>query len=214
MNQIEQDCRRQIVEAGKLLYDKGLLVSTDGNLSVRVSQNEILITASGFCKGKLTENEITKVDLDGNIICGLKPARDIRMHLAMYKTRPMLKAIAHAHPPVTTGFAISDYDFSKVTLPEVVFAIGSVQMTDYALPTTEQVPVAVTKKLIEDPDCEALILANHGAVTLGNTIMDCAYKMETLEMYLKALVVAKILGKERVLSEEQVCEIKKLKQGI
>ena len=209
----ENQCRRNIVEVGKLLYDKKLLVSTDGNLSVRISENEVLITASGFCKGRLTPEQITKVDMEGNIISGLKPARDIQMHLTTYKTRPQAKAIVHAHPPISTGFAIAGFQFDHVTLPEILFSIGTIGVTDYAAPTTPDVPKVVAKKLWECPTCEALILANHGALTMGTDIMDAYYKMETLEMFLTATLVSKILGRENVLTERQVKEVWSIKNG-
>lgn len=209
----EDDCRRDIVRVGKLLYDKGLLVSTDGNISIKLSENEILITSSGFCKGMITTDQITKVDMQGNVISGLKPARDIKMHLAVYKCRADAKAVVHAHPPIATGFSITNTTFDKVTLPEVMFSIGSVAVTEYAAPTTENVPLVVTKKLLECPDSMALILSNHGALTIGFDVMDAYFKMETLEMFLKATIVSKILGKENYLNERQIEEVKALIKG-
>jgi L-fuculose-phosphate aldolase len=206
----ENQCRNDIVKVGKLLYDRKLMVSTDGNISVRLSDNEILITSSGFCKGFLTPELITKVDMEGNIISGLKPARDIRMHLAVYRTRKEARAVVHSHPPITTGFAITSTTFEKVTLPEVMFALGSVAVTEYAAPTTAEVPVVVEKKLRECPESQALILANHGALTIASDVMEAYYKMETLEMFLTATLVSKILGKENSLSDSQVREVKEI----
>lgn len=209
----EDKYRKDIVKVGKLLYDKGLLVATDGNISIKLSENEILITSSGFCKGMITTEQITKVDMEGNIISGLKPARDIRMHLAVYKCRKDVKAVVHAHPPITTGFSITNTTFEKVTLPEVMFSIGSIAVTEYAAPTTANVPLVVTEKLLECPDSMALILSNHGALTLGCDVMDAYFKMETLEMFLKATIISRILGNERPLNYEQVEEVKALIQG-
>lgn len=207
----EEQCRRDIVDVGKMLYDRKLLIATDGNLSVRLSETELLITSSGFCKGRLTTDKITKVDMEGNILSGLKPARDIRMHLAVYKARPNAKAVVHAHPPIATGFAIAGVEFNSVTLPEILFSIGSIGVTEYATPTTEEVPKSVIKKLNEDLRCEALILANHGALTFGSDLMDAFYKMETLEMFLTATLVSKILGTENALTSDQVQRVWALK---
>lgn len=209
----EEKSKQDIIEVGKMLYNKGLNVSTDGNISIRISENEILITASGYSKAKLTPELITKVDLDGNIIYGKKPARDIRMHLATYKTRKDVKAIVHCHPPIATGFAITETDLSKITLPEILFTLGQVGITDYATPTTEEVPKTVIKKLNENKDYGALILACHGALTFGVDIMEAYYKMETLEMFLTATLVSKILGNERVLPKEEVDKVLHLKNG-
>ena len=206
----EKECRNDIIKVGKLLYDRKLMVSTDGNISVRLSDNEILITSSGFCKGFLTTEQITKVDMEGNIISGLKPARDIRMHLAVYRTRKEASAVVHTHPPVTTGFSITATTFDKVTLPEVMFSLGCVAVTDYAAPTTAAVPISVEKKLLEYPDCQALILANHGALTFASNIMEAYFKMETLEMFLSATLVSKILGGENSLSDNQIREVKEI----
>jgi L-fuculose-phosphate aldolase len=204
----ERELRTDIIKVGKLLYDRKLMVSTDGNISVKLSEEEILITASGFCKGMLTIDQITKVDMEGNVISGLSPARDIRMHLSVYKCRPKAKAVVHTHPPIATGFAIAGENFEKVTLPEVIFAIGNIGVTEYAAPTTPNVPVVVSNKLLENPDCQALILANHGALTLGADVMDAYFKMETLEMFLTATLVSKILGRENSLNDKQIREVK------
>ncbi len=214
MNAREAELIQEMIQVGKEMYDKGLLIGTDGNISTRISNNEVLITASGFCKGKLRQEHITKVDMDGNVIEGLKPARDIRMHLAVYKERPETKAVVHAHPPVTTGFAMSEISFDKVALPEVLFAINSIGITGYTTPTTIEVPMEVTRTLQRDKECLALILANHGALTLGEDVYDAFYKLETLEMFLKATLVSKLIGNTRYLDKEQLEKVNLLKQGI
>lgn len=209
----EQQYRKDIIEVGRRLYQKGLLVSTDGNISIRLSQNEILITSSGFCKGTLTADQITKVDMNGNILSGLKPARDIKMHLATYRCRPDAKAIVHAHPPMTTGFAMTNGKFDRVTLPEVLFTMGKIGITEFALATTEEVPMVVEKTLQEDPDYGALILASHGALTFGNDVMEAYYKMETLEMFITATLVSKLFGNVNYLSKIQEGQVWNLVKG-
>ncbi len=209
----EEQSKHDIIEVGKMLYNKGLNVSTDGNISIRISENEILITASGYSKAKLTPDLITKVDLEGNIIYGKMPARDLRMHLATYKTRSDAKAIVHSHAPITTGFAITETDLSQITLPEILFTLGRVGITEYATPTTAEVPKTIIKKLNENKEYGALILANHGALTFGANIMEAYYKLETLEMFLTATLVSKILGNIRTLPNEEVEKIMHLKNG-
>ncbi len=203
----ETEYRQQIIDVGRRLYERKLLVAKDGNMSIRTGENEMLITASGFCKGELTPEQVTKTDLSGRVMSGLKPAADIHMHLAVYKCRPQAKAVVHAHPAVTTGFAISGQDLSRITLPEVIFHLGKVGVTEYATPTTMEVPRVVTAKLNELPDCKALVLANHGALTFSHSLMDAFYKMETLEVYLTATLVSKILGNENVLSQHQLQKV-------
>ena len=210
----ESELKEDIAEVGRRLYERKLNVSTDGNMSIRISENEILITASGVCKGYLTVDQITKVDMSGNVLSGPKPARDIRMHLAAYEIREHVRAVVHCHPPITTGFAISGARFDRMTLPEIMFSIGTVGVTEYATPTTAEVPVVVSKTLLEDPECHALILANHGALTLGSDIYDAYYKMETLEMFLTATLVARALGNENVLTDEQAAAVRALVTGL
>lgn len=210
---LEQN-KRDIVQIGKELYEKGLLVGTDGNISIRTAENEILITASGICKGKMQTQNITRVDMQGTILSGQKPARDIRMHLAAYNERPDIKAVVHAHPPITTGYTMSEVSFDKVALPEVLFALQGITMTDYTTPTTIEVPREVKRVLKENPTCETILLANHGAMTLSKLdVFDAFYKMETLEMFAKANIVSKLLGHTRYLNEEQMTKVYRLIQG-
>lgn len=205
--------KQDIVQVGKELYQKGLLIGTDGNISIRMGQNEILITASGVCKGKMGLEHVTLVDMEGNIIRGMKPARDIRMHLAVYRERPEAKAIVHAHPPITTGYAMCEVDFSKVALPEVFFTLQNIATTNYTTPTTIEVPREITRVLSTNKVCQAILLANHGALTIGTDVYDAFYKMETFEMFLKANLVSKIVGKTRYLDENQMKKVNRLLDG-
>lgn len=205
--------KRDMVQVGKELYDRGLLIATDGNLSVRLTENEVLITASGICKGNMTEDQLTLVNLDGEIIEGLKPARDIRMHLAVYKERPEVKAVVHAHPPITTGAAMSDIDLSRIALPEVLFSLNGIAITRYCTPTTIEVPREVTRILKEQKNCQAILLANHGALTMGSSIYDAFYKMETLEMFFKATLASKIFGNTQYLNSAQLEKVHRLVDG-
>lgn len=213
MYKTQEQYKRDIVEVGKQLYDKGLLVGTDGNISIRTGENEVLITASGFCKGKLETKHITKVDMDGNVLNGLKPARDIRMHLAAYRERPDIKAVVHAHPPVTTGYAMSEVSFDKVALPEVLFALQGIAVTEYTTPTTIEVPREVTRVLKENPQCQTILLANHGALTMSTDVYDAFYKMETLEMFTTANLVSRLVGHTRYLNHDQMVKVNRLISG-
>lgn len=213
MGMTEDQCRQEMVQVGKELYVKGLLVGTDGNLSIRTGENEVLITASGFCKGRMGPEHITKVDMDGQIISGMKPARDIRMHLAVYRERKDAKAVVHAHPPVTTGYAMSEINFEKVALPEVLFNLKGIAVTGYTTPTTIEVPREVKRVLNENPKFQTILLANHGALTLGDDVWDAFYKMETLEMFAKANLVSRILGNTRYLNKEQMTQVDRLIDG-
>lgn len=104
--------------------EKGLLVGKGGNYSVRIGENQILLTASGFCKSEISEEQISLVDMEGNLLEGLKPAADIRMHLEVYRSMPEIRAIVHSHPPIMTGFAMSNYTFEDFCMPEAMLDIG------------------------------------------------------------------------------------------
>jgi L-fuculose-phosphate aldolase len=176
----EADTRRQIVEAGKKLRDRFFVASNDGNISARLSDDELLITPTTVNKGDVTEDQVLKIDMDGRVIAGsLKPSSETKMHLAVYRTRPDVRAIVHAHPPTATGFAVCRIRLDQdVILPEVVFGMGKIGFAEYGTPTTEEIPNAVIKEI---PDCEALLLSNHGALTVGGDVMQAYYRMEVLE---------------------------------
>ncbi len=208
---IERRIKRMMIDIGKRLDQKNLLVGTGGNFSVRLSNDEVLITASGLCKAMLKPCHITKVDMQGNIISGMKPARDILMHLAVYRMKPRVRAIVHSHPPFITGFAVSPYRFETVALSEVLLDLGAIAVADYAVPATEQVPRAVERALRQNEDAKAVVLSGHGALTFSEKdIRDACFNMEVLEMVAQSLFVAQVMGGVRALSTEQIDEMRKL----
>jgi L-fuculose-phosphate aldolase len=206
----EQEARRQIVDAGRRLRDRFFVASNDGNMSARLSDNEILVTPSGMNKGDITPDQILKIDMQGRVISGsLKPSSETRMHLAVYKVRPDVQAIVHAHPPVATGFAACHARLDQdVILPEVVFGLGRIGFAEYGTPTTSEVPDAVVKEI---PDCEAVLLSNHGALTVGTDVMQAYYRMEVLEMYARVRLVTRIIGEPKPLSQSEVSELFKVR---
>jgi len=205
--------RNEIIEVGKKLYAKDFVASNDGNISIRISENEILITPTGVSKGAMTPDQILKIDLNGNVLSGfLAPSSETKMHLAIYKKRPDVKAVVHAHPPTATGFAVAGIPFDEISLPEVIFNLGKIELSDYATPTTNQVPKVVGDKI---GDCNALLLANHGAVTVGNkNAMEAYYRMETLEAVCKITFVAKMLGHINYLNDAQKNELYEIREKI
>ena len=207
---LEADARPQIVEAGKRLRDRFFIASNDGNISARISGNEVLITPTGVNKGDVTLETILKIDMQGNVISGGgKPSSETKMHLAVYRTRPDVQAIVHAHPPTATGFAACHIRLDQdVILPEVVFGLGKIGFAEYGTPTTDEIPNAVVKEI---PDCEALILANHGALTVGPDVMQAYYRMEVLEMYARVKLVTRILGEPKPLMSDAVSELYKVR---
>ena len=206
----DAEARRQIVEAGRRLRDRFFIASNDGNISARLSEDRILVTPTSVNKGDVTPEQIITIDLQGNVVAGtLKPSSETKMHLAVYKVRPDVQAIVHAHPPTATGFAASRMRLDQdIILPEVVFGLGKIGFAEYGTPTTDEIPNAVVKEI---PDCEALLLANHGALTVGADVMGAYYRMEVLEMYARVRLVTQILGGPRPLSSDEVGELHKIR---
>lgn len=204
----------EIIEVGREMYQKGLIVGTDGNISARLDDGSIAITGSGYCKGKLEPDNISVVNLKGDILFGPKPARDIRMHLAVYRTNEAARAVVHAHPPVITGFSATHYDFGNVLFPEALFNLNGIAFSDYAVPISVDVSRKVVDTLNRTPDSRAIVLANHGALTFGETVWQAFYEMETLELLAKSTLIAKIIGNPHYLNAEELGVVRRLLAGV
>lgn len=207
----ENRIRDSIIKAGRKLAERFFVAANDGNISARLGGSEILITPTGVNKGDLTPEMLLKVDGEGKVLSGtLKPTSEMKMHLAVYRRRPEVRAIVHAHPPAATGFAACRIRLDReVVLPEVIFGLGRIGFAEYATPTTAEVPQAVEKEI---GGCEALLLANHGALTVGEEVEQAYYRMETLEMYARIRLVTHLLGGPKVLEEEQVQKLQNVRQ--
>jgi len=194
--------KKDMMEAGRRLYEKGLVASADGNISVRVAPNEILATTAGVCKGLLSSEHIVQVDLQGKRVGGKgEPSSELKMHLLIYRERPDVKAVVHAHPPVSTGFAVAGIPLAQCILPEVVVSLGSVPIAAYGTPSTDEVCDAILPIVGR---ANAFLLANHGVVTLGEDVFQAYYRMETVEHFAKILLTARMLGNVNVLTRDQV----------
>jgi L-fuculose-phosphate aldolase len=203
--------RQEILEVGRRLQQRFFVAANDGNISCRLGEKEFLITPTTVNKGDMAAEMLLKVDPQGQVLSGsLRPSSEMKMHLAVYRRRPDVKAIVHAHPPTATGFATCRIRLDQdVILPEVVFGLGRIGFSDYGTPTTEEVPLAVEREIA---DCEALLLANHGALTVGDSPMQAYYRMETLEMYSRVRLVTTLLGGPKPLSESQVADLLQVRE--
>ena len=203
--------REKIVEVGKKLAEHFFVASNDGNISVRVSSNEVIITPTGVNKGDLKTSDILKIDMQGKLLSGSgKPSSETKMHLAVYRERPDIKAIVHAHPPTATGFAASRIRLDQnIILPEVIFGLGKIGFAEYGTPTTEELPIQVSK-VIKDSD--ALLLSNHGALTVADEVMKAYYQMEVLEMYTRVMLVCIQLGGAKPLNNTQVQDLYRIRE--
>ena len=204
----EHQIRSQIVEAGRWLYQKRFIAATEGNISARLGER-IFITPAGECKGLLSPEEIVETDLSGLKVAGERnPSSEAVLHLAIYRRRPDVGAVVHAHPPYATAFAVAGIALDKPVLPEVVLMVGKVPLVPYATPGTSEMADGVCALITEQ---DALLLGNHGAVTCGADLRSACFKMETLEHFAWISTIARILGGERELTSDQVARIKTLK---
>lgn len=200
----EYEIKKQICDIGKRIYDKGMVASNDGNISVKLNDNEYLCTPTGVSKGFMTPEYICKVDASGNVLQayeGFKPSSEIKMHMRVYRERPDVNSVVHAHPLYATSFAIAGIPLTEPIMPEAVIALGCVPIAEYGTPSTEEIPDAVSKYL---PYYDAVLLENHGALTYSDSLLNAYHKMESVEFYAQLLYQSKMLGGPKRLSDEQV----------
>lgn len=210
----ELELKQDIVEIGRRIWLRGYVAANDGNISVRIGPDEFLSTPTGVSKGFMTPEMIIKINGAGEVLSGdLKPSSEIKMHLRVYLERPDVTGVVHAHPPISTAFAVAGIPLNKKFLPEVIVTLGEIPLTEYATPSTDEVPEAVAE-LVKDHD--ALLLANHGALTLGSDVFNAYYKLETMEHYANISLAAKQLGGEWELPPERIAQLKEVryKMGI
>ncbi len=205
----EDQLRADIVEVGRRLYARGYTASNDGNISVRLDGGRLLMTPKSVCKGFMTPQMMCVTDLDGRKLAGERdPSSEMQMHLEVYRQRPDVNAVVHAHPPVATAFAVAGIPLDRAVLAEVVTTLGSVPIAEYATPSTKALPEAVRRYVTAH---DGMLLANHGALTLGTDLFSAYYKMETIEHFAKISFTARMLGGERLLSREEVGRLQGLR---
>ena len=205
-----QEEREAVCRVGKLLYDRGYVAANDGNISVRVGEGRLLITPSGVSKGRMTPDMLLVTDLDGTVIEGNRhPSSEGKMHLEVYRGRPDVNAVVHAHPPVSTAFAVCRRGLETPYLSELVAGLGQVPCTpSFAMLSTEEVPQSVRPYLA---DHNALLLANHGALAWGGDLWEAFDRLETVEHTAKIVLNAQLLGGGIPLTEEDVVRLQGLR---
>lgn len=202
--QNEFKVKQEICEIGKRIYNKGMVAANDGNISVKLNDHEFLCTPTGVSKGFMTPEFICKVDENGKVLqanAGYRPSSEIKMHMRVYKERPDVQSVVHAHPLYATTFAIAGIPLTQPIMPEAVIALGCVPIAEYGTPSTEEIPDAVSKYL---PYYDAVLLENHGALTYSDSLLAAYHKMESVEFYAQLLYQAKMLGGPKELSKSQV----------
>ena len=200
-----------IVEVGRRLWTRGYVASNDGNISVRIDRERLLMTPASVSKGFMTPDMMVVTDLEGRLLSGApgrKPSSEIQMHLVVYRERPDVGAVVHAHPPLSTGFAVAGIPLDRAVLAEVVTTLGSIPIAEYGTPSTQELADAVAPYVRMH---DGLLLANHGALALGKDLFGAYYKMETIEHFARISLVARMLGGERLLSREEVERLQSLR---
>ncbi len=206
---IESSLRADIVEVGRRMYARGYTASNDGNISVRYGADRLLMTPKSVCKGFMSPDMMCVTDLEGRKLQGDRdPSTEMLMHLEVYRQRPDVQAVVHAHPPIATGFAVAGIPLDRAVLAEVLTTLGSIPIAAYATPSTTELPTAV-RKYIKAHD--GMLLANHGALTVGGDLYAAYFKMETIEHFAKISLVARLLGRENLIAREEVLRLQELR---
>ena len=184
--------RKKLVETGRRLYERGFLAGSDGNMSVRLPDDRVVVTPSGRPKGRLSPADLVVIDLDGNHLEGtLQASSEVAMHLFVYRERPEIQACVHSHAPCATAFAAAGEELPDNVLPEVVLFVGGIPLTAYAPPGTPAVPESLEPHIA---DRSAFLLRNHGLLTIGRNLEEAYNRHETVEHYARIVLLARGIG--------------------
>lgn len=199
-----RELREQICDVCHKMWQKGWVAANDGNVSVRLEDDTFLVTPTGMSKSFITPEKLVHMDKTGTVLDaedGLHPSSEIKMHLRCYEERADIGAVLHAHPPVATGFAVANKPLDEYSMIETVITLGSVPVTPYGTPSTQEVPNAIVPYLDTH---DAMLLQNHGALTVGADVITAYYRMETLELFAQITLNAHLLGGAWELSKENI----------
>jgi len=206
----ENEHRQDICEIGRLLHQKGFVAATDGNVSVRLPGGDVLATPTGVSKGMMRPDDMVIVDPEGHKLHGQKNASsELAMHLMIYRRRPDVHSVVHAHPPVATGYAAAGLSLDKALVSEIVLGLGCVPLAPYGTPGTPELSQAL-KDFV--PRYDALLMANHGVVTYGEDLLRAYFKMETVEHFARIALVTEVLGRQKLLSSAEVDKLMEARQ--
>ena len=198
----ERKHREEIVHYGRMLHQRGFVAAMDGNLSVRLGKNRILVTPTGVSKGGMRPADMVIVDLDGKRIAGRRNVTsEIGMHLLIYRVREDVQAIVHAHPPTATGFAAAGMALTEPLVCEVVMGLGCIPLARYGTPGTSELAQTLEPYV---PNYDAILMSNHGVVVYGDTLEHAYMKMETVEHFAEIALVTHLLGRQQPLKDVEI----------
>src|SRR5712692_656267 len=197
----EQTARRDLIKICHLMYERSYVVSSDGNVSVRLDDGRILATPTMTCKGRMTDDLIAVTDLEGRSVNERRASSELAMHLLIYRERPDVRAVCHAHPPHGTAFAVAGLPIDQPILSEVILTLGCVPLAEYGTPSTEELTDAM-RPLVKHHN--ALLMANHGAVAYGADLWQAFDRLETLEHTAKIAILSRTLGGSQKLPPDAI----------
>ena len=203
-SEAETSLRGAVCRTARMAYDKGFITNVDGNFSVRLGENEILITPAGMPKAFLAPEQIGKIDLSGRLLDGPRPSTEVSMHVLAYRERPEMRAVCHAHPQHAVAFTLAGLSLDLCVIPEVVVTIGTIPTAPYGTPGTDELPDSL-RGLLRCSD--VVLLERHGALTLGTSLIDAFRKLEVIEHTATILYYARTLGGVKELTSEQVAKL-------
>ena len=208
----DEEAKKLIVEIGRRMYDKNFVAANDGNISCKVDDDIIWTTPTGVSKGFMSEDILVKMRLDGTVLSQgpLKPSSEVKMHLRVYNENPAVGGVCHAHPPISTSFAIAGMGLDRAIYPEALVNLGTVPCVHYETPGSQGIPDSIAPYC---RDYNALLLANHGALAWGKDLMEAWYRLESAEHYAMVIMyTGNIIGKANVLSCDQVGELVEIRK--
>ncbi len=201
MDDLESELRRLMVAIARQAYDRRLVTATEGNLSTRIDESRLLITPTMTNKGRLAEEHLIVVDMQGRPLGAGRPSAEIDLHLAVYRERPDVNAVVHAHPPIATAFTVAGVDLAQRSLPEIIAVFGSIPTAPYGTPTTPELSKTI-EGLIRNAD--AILLEKHGSLTVGRTLIHAYENLERLEWAAEVSLWARLLGRTEALPDAQI----------
>jgi L-fuculose-phosphate aldolase len=194
--------RREIVSIGRMLHERGYVAAMDGNISVRLGKHDILATPTAMSKGAMRPSDLVVVDMDGQRVAGRRDvSSEIAMHLLIYRLRPDIQAVVHAHPPTATGFAAAGMALNKPLVCEVVIGLGSIPLAKYGTPGTPELGKSLEPLI---PQYDAILMSNHGVVAYGADLQQAYMKMETVEHFAQIALVTHLLGRQQPLNGQEL----------
>lgn len=213
MHDMDEQARAHILDIGRRMYLRQYVAANDGNISVRSGKNRVWVTPAGVSKGYMTEDMLVCVDMEGNVVEGTcKPSSEAKMHLRVYRENPGVGGVVHAHPIAATSFAIARIPLDAALLTESVIGLGVVPVAEYAATGTQAVPDSVAPYC---RDYNAVLLANHGALTWGKDVLQAYYRMETLECCASIMLNLGYLNRPaHLLTRDQVRALLEIRQGL